>query len=265
MGEDVRDRRRFVGQKKGLCLVARYEIRCYYDMRVGGIPPDWRHYGAQVGRNLSAPVRLGHGKNRGIGGPLMDRIRIGQPLVRGVHGYEEGVHYNYTRGGHDLRMVVKEPHRSVVDAIQKQPAWFALVRREAAVFILSRFGSLPWKVAHYNWWINPPLMRPDPWSDLMRLNGSGLSASVCLVDATDGIVAALRSVRLSLELSRLFIQMVEIQTRPPFDPWRYLEVVEQTCSEGFEPETLLREAACLCVVDLPHWHLSGGALPVTIQ
>jgi hypothetical protein len=180
----------------------------------------------------------------------MTRIRVGLPLVPGVEGYEEGVHYNYTPGGHDLRVSIKEPGPSEVQAVQRGPAVFALASREDALFILSRFGDLPWRAAHYNWWINPPVLRPDPWADMDRLAG-GFQASVCLVDASTGILEALRTVRLSLELSRLFIRMVQVQMAPPFDPWRYLEIVEQTRREDFNAGNLLKEAVCMCAADLP--------------
>lgn len=182
----------------------------------------------------------------------MEAIRVGLPLVPGVLGYEEGVHYNYTFCGHTLRMAMAEPKRAEIQAVQRGQAVFALARREDAIFILSRFGDLPWKAAHYNWWINPPVLRPDAWIDMERLKG-GLTVGVCLVNASDGIVAALRAVRLSQELSSMFIEMVQIQMRPPFDPWRYLEVVEQTFQPDADPRSLLKDALCMCVADLQGW------------
>lgn len=186
------------------------------------------------------------------------------PLAPDVHGYEEGVHYNYTPAGHALIISVKEPSLSEANAVQRGEAWFALVQREAALFILLKVGDLPWKMTHYNWWINAPVMRPDPWEDMDRLNG-GIALGLCLVNALDGRIAALRRVRLSLELSVMFVQLVQAQMRPRFDPWRYLEVVEQTCTPSFNPEILLREALCMCVADLPKSpHLESDSC-VTIQ
>jgi hypothetical protein len=180
----------------------------------------------------------------------MQPIGIGLPLVQGVHGYEEGVHYNYTFGGHTLRIAVTEPCPSQAYAVQHGQALFALAHREEAIFILSRFGDLPWTVSHYNWWTNPPVMRPDPWMDMKRMNG-GVRAGVCLVNASNGIVAALRTVRLSPELSRVLIAMVQVQMKPAFDPWRYLEVVGQTFDENPDAVSLLKGALCMCEADLP--------------
>jgi hypothetical protein len=194
----------------------------------------------------------------------MRRIRVGLPLVPKLRGYQEGVHYNYTPGGHTLTISMKEPTSPDVEAVRRGQASFALICREEAIFILSRFGHLPWKVSHYNWWINPPVMRPDPWADMERLNG-GVATSVCLVNASDGVVAALRVVTLSHELSRLLLELVQVQARPPFDPWRYLDVVEQTCAESLKPERLLRETLCMCVADFPEWDSFDAAGPDTVQ
>jgi hypothetical protein len=182
----------------------------------------------------------------------MQAVRVGTPLVSGVSAFEEGVHYNYTIGGHTLTIVTTEPNDAEIRAVQRGQALFALTQKENAIFILSRFGHLGWKATHYNWWINAPVMRPDPWDDMEKLN-DGLSASVCLVNAINGLVAALRTVKFSRELSRQFIEMVQGQMRPPFDPWRYLEIVDETIQGHPNPGTLLKDALCMCMANLPAW------------
>lgn len=182
----------------------------------------------------------------------MRQLRIGMPLVGGVLGYQEGAHYNYTVSGHTLTMALTNPSPAQIRAVQRGVAWFGLVKRDNAIFILSRFGHLPWTVTAYNWWINAPVMRPDPWDDLVQLRG-GFSAGVCLVDAGNGLVAALRSVTLSEELSQLFMGMVQEQMRPPFDPWHYLDVVNETLNTNRDPKALVKDAACMCVANLASW------------
>lgn len=180
----------------------------------------------------------------------MRKIRVGKPLAPGVRDYEEGIHYNYTIGGHTLIMVKKEPSRVLIESVQGGQTAFALLSREDVIFVLVKFGRLPWEIAHYNWWINAPAMRPDPWSDLERHNG-GLVAHVCLVNASNGLVAALRLVTLPAEFTHVFLQMVQSQMAPPFDPWRYLEVVERTFQQVPNRSDLLKEAVCFCMEDTP--------------
>jgi hypothetical protein len=59
----------------------------------------------------------------------MQRIRVGQLLAPGVHGYEEGVHFNYTAGGHTLRIARKNPSQSEIEAVQSGQTSFALASR----------------------------------------------------------------------------------------------------------------------------------------
>ena len=194
----------------------------------------------------------------------MQRIRVGLPLVPGVHSYEEGLQYDYTAGGHTMRIARKNPSQSEIDAVQSGQTLFALASRGETMFILAKFGQLPWELTHYNWWINAPLMRPDPYVDQERLNG-GIRANVCLVNASNGLVAALRSVRLPQEYSEVFLQMVQSQMIPPFDPWRYLEVVEQTFEQVPNRSDLLREAVCFSQEELPRPQPFDNVGPLTIH
>lgn len=174
----------------------------------------------------------------------MRALRIGDPLHQGVTGFEEGAHYNYTMGGHTLILSVKNPLLSQINAVKEGEAVFGLMVREEAIFLLCRFGSLDWQVTHYNWWINPPVLRPDPRADAQCVQGRAVLA-VALVNASDGIVHALRSVRLHEEFSHHLLSAVEAQTRPRFDPWRYMEVVEEVLHGSRTPAALLNEAMCV--------------------
>lgn len=178
----------------------------------------------------------------------MRRLRVGDQLYKGIAGFEEGTHYNYTLAGHTLILSMKDPLPEHVAAVSDDEAVFGLATRDRAAFVLCRFGNLPWRIAHYNWWINPPVLRPDPWDDLDTVD-SGVYVTVTLVDAADGIVKALRSVRLAKEFSRMFLLTVETQTKPSFDPWHYLEVVESVIHGDPEIAALLREAVCVCACD----------------
>ena len=187
----------------------------------------------------------------------MHTIRSGDPLAFGVTGFAEGTHYNYTRGGHSLILSIKDPSPSEVAAVKAGDAVFCLTTREEAVFLVCRFGDLPWRVAHYNWWINPMMVRPDPQTD-SRL-ASNVSLGTMLVDASHGTICALRSLKLSPEFSDVLLSSVEAQMKPRFDPWRYLEVVDAALREHPGGKGLLKEAACLCTCskrsDLPlHGH-----------
>ena len=182
----------------------------------------------------------------------MERISVGMPLVRGVLSLREGIHYNYTVSGHTLIMAVADPDPDAIRAVQRGQAWFGLCRKENAIFILSRFGDLPWTATAYNWWINAPIMRPDPWDDMALLR-DGLSAGVCLVNSGTGLVEAIRRVNLSQELGLMLMGMVQDQMKPPFDPWEYLDIVTKTLEENPDAKTLVKDAVCVCIANVAAW------------
>jgi hypothetical protein len=76
-----------------------------------------------------------------------------------------------------------------------------------------------------------------------------ISVSVCLVNASNGILEALRSVTLSYEFSRAFLETVVVQTKPPFDPWRHAQVADEVM-EGFAAgANMMKNVYCVCTAD----------------
>ncbi len=175
----------------------------------------------------------------------MRLIKVGMPFIPGLTTLTEHTTYDYTSGGHTLTICVGNPTCGEIHAVQNEKAAFALFAREHALFVLAKFGSLSWQASYYNWWINAPVMRPDPWHDLAGLKG-GIAVSVCLINASNGILEALRSVTLSHEFSRAFLEKVSDQTRPPFDPWRHAEIVDEVL-EGFATGVnMMKGVFCMC-------------------
>lgn len=181
-------------------------------------------------------------------GVPMHPIRPGQPLHEGVSNFLEGTHYNFTAGGHSLIVSVRDVD-SYVSAVTSGDATLGLALRDQAIFVLSRFGRLPWRAAHYNWWINPPIMRPDPWADPHLFDERG-SVGVVLVDAESGMVHAVRSVHPPEEFTQLLFYEVMVQIRSRFDPWRYLEVVGEAIQPQSDGSGLIKDAICIVSCDL---------------
>jgi hypothetical protein len=178
----------------------------------------------------------------------MQRIRVGEPFHPGVTGYEEAIHYNYTTGGHTLILSRNDPGLSEIYDVRKGQTTFALGLADEVLFLFGKFGDQSWQMAHYNWWINPPVMRPDPMNDLHSLNG-GFSVNVCLINASNGLVAALRSVNLSDDFSSCLLGSVERQIHHSFDPMHYLEVVEKTRGKYLDEGSIITDSICVCVID----------------
>jgi hypothetical protein len=87
----------------------------------------------------------------------MRMTKVGTPFIPGVTTLKEDLTYNYTGGGHNLILSVSNPARGEIHAVQNQDAAFGLCVREDALFILVKFGRLPWQATYFNWWINAPI------------------------------------------------------------------------------------------------------------
>lgn len=172
----------------------------------------------------------------------MQPIRIGAPFREGPSTFSEGVHFNFTVSGCSLVLSVRDPDRSYTQEMQTGDVTLGLGGVDQALLVFSKFGVLPWRIAHYNWWINPPVVRPDPFAEPETFRGTGVIAAA-LVDAETGIVKALRSVRPPEEFTGLFLYAVEMQIRSQFDPWSYLDVVQEALKSPGEEERLVKDAA----------------------
>jgi len=89
-------------------------------------------------------------------------------------------------------------------------------------FFLERIGSGPWTTSHYNWWLNPPGMRPDPLAEL-GAGSTGITLPVELVDAFDGAVTAARTFFISTEPAAILRKCVLDQIASVLDPWDHLD------------------------------------------
>ncbi|AFM23433.1 hypothetical protein [Desulfomonile tiedjei] len=177
----------------------------------------------------------------------MRLTKVGMPFIPGVKSLPVGITYDYTPGGHTLTMCMADPTTDDILAVNKHEAVFGLLLRQSTLFVLSKFGHSPWKQSYYNWWINAPVMRPDPCTDLHRLEmNGGIVATVCLVNAGNGLLEAVRAVRLSLAFSREFLRAVCAQTKIPFDPWRHAEIVENVLDDFASGADVMKDVLCIC-------------------
>jgi hypothetical protein len=194
----------------------------------------------------------------------MQRLGLGEPLHPRTTGFEEGFHYNYTFGGHTIILSVLSPTGAEIKAVRSGRWKFALSATDEAIFFLLRFGDDPWHAADYNWWINPPVMRPDPLADLAELKAS-LPISVCLVDAAGGRVAALRMIRLPVEFGTVLLTLVERQTHRGFDSCRYLDLVQEAKKGFIEGRAGVPEVLCACSQEWEFMPLLTTPMPHVLQ
>lgn len=168
----------------------------------------------------------------------------GQPLLDGVYGLTEGIHYNYSTYGHTLVVSLARPGKEDIRAVNHGDNAFALVVRENIVFLLAKIGGRAWKASHYNWWLNPPHLRPDTFADLHTGNNA-LALQTCLADARTGLVAAVRTFKLSTDFGKALLETVAGQIRNGLDPWRQLGVARELLDRSPDQDWMLDEAVCV--------------------
>jgi hypothetical protein len=90
----------------------------------------------------------------------------GLPLYPGATCVTKGTHYQYTPRGHFLILSVERPRGGEIAAIEAGMGLFGLLVQDEVLILLSQFGSGSCRAAHYNWWFNPPDLRPDIRAEL---------------------------------------------------------------------------------------------------
>jgi hypothetical protein len=177
-------------------------------------------------------------------------LRPGEQLYPGISEFDQGTHFNYTISGCSLIYAISHPDSSWTNAFRNGKVTLGLALREQAIFLVSKFGPMPWRVAHYNWWINPPVMRPEAMDSIDVVTPVSNVAAI-LVDSDTGIVRAIRSVYPPSTLAKLLLVEVEFQIRSRFEPWDYLDLIDGVLGCQSEVDALIRNAVCMKSSDQP--------------
>jgi len=141
------------------------------------------------------------------------QLAVGQPLEPGVTRYEELPEYNYRNGEHRLLLFMENITLDELAAVREGDAKFAFTVIGDVLIFQYRFGSaLPWSDAAYTWHrvpeeeqIRPPALEGPQRAALL----------IILVEATTGIVQALRMVSLSPTMSRRLHEAINRQAAAP--------------------------------------------------
>jgi hypothetical protein len=155
-------------------------------------------------------------------GPL-HHLEVGKPYHPARRVWPEGSDYNYRDGGHELRLFLARLSNGEVGAVRKGRVEFGLLVELPELFVVTRFyapGSdrvLLSFDCSYQWHRVPAASRTEPpaWEE----TNPQLRAlcTVILVEATGGLIMALRSVSYSPEFTRAFHKAIADQAALPYD------------------------------------------------
>ena len=147
----------------------------------------------------------------------MYKLEVGKPYQPGRRRWPEGVDYNWRSGGHELRLFLGGATRHEVEAVRSGPVQFGFFAEPEGLFLIARFGTRLSFDCSYNWHrlsaddrtLPPPSEETSP-----KLRAI---LTIILVEATSGVVLALRGVTFSPEFTRAIHRAIADQVGAPYD------------------------------------------------
>jgi hypothetical protein len=144
-------------------------------------------------------------------------LAVGKPYRPGRRAWAEGANYNYRSGEHGLGMFVADPTLKEVAAVESGPVEFGLMVEQEGLFVVTRFGRTLSFDCSYQWHRVDPAERVSPPPTEETSSALRALLQIVLVDASTGLVRALRAVSYSPEFTRAIHRAIAAQAAAPFD------------------------------------------------
>lgn len=158
---------------------------------------------------------------------------VGALYSPGRTSWPEAGEYNYRGGAHELRLFYANLKEPEIKAITRRPCEFGAVAVGPVLFFLYKFGTNPWSDAPYSWHL-VRAARPDEATEPPALEeNERVLLNIVLVEATTGVIAGLRTVSLSIALSRYLHAQIATQIATPFRQAEY----DQTLADTYRRQT----------------------------
>ena len=153
---------------------------------------------------------------------MSEILSVGKPYHPGRRLWPEVADYNFRAGVHELRIFRPHVSKREIEAAAKGPVEFGLLIEQPELFVISRFANLAGRHvmsfhSFYSWHLVPAAERvsPPPWEE----TSPELRAlcTIILVEATTGIIHALRTVSFSAEFTRAIHKAIADQAALSYD------------------------------------------------
>ena len=145
-------------------------------------------------------------------------LKVGELYNPDRRSWPETPHLRMTDGGIELALFLGDPSDDETAAVRAGDAEFGLWSKDGVIFFLARFGPGPKRKRGAVGWLDA-LYDPQrdatvgDTPDVAALTAEARSlVTVVLVDASNGIVRAIRAVTLSPDFTRLFYHAVHERT-----------------------------------------------------
>nr|DAG39606.1 MAG TPA: hypothetical protein [Bacteriophage sp.] len=169
-------------------------------------------------------------------------FEVGKPF-HGLDKHPEGAVFEMTEGGPILFCNYIAPTQAEIEAFQAgKRAEFRLVRLGGILFVLSRFGSLPWVDSPFTIQLSRAAAIPE------IPEGSGYGLTIVLLDKATSIVKSLRLIGLSTDFSRALRDEVLSDASKPLDIVEYYASVNEVMRR-YSTKDMVKMSSVRCVVD----------------
>jgi hypothetical protein len=174
---------------------------------------------------------------------------VGEPLSMGkvIFPVPEGPRYNYSKNSHQLLICSNKPTAAEIENVENGNFELALYVEKDIIDILFSFGKETlWSDAPYSWHINPIESREIP---PVLENGCVyvIPFHIFLVDASTGIIKALRTILLSHEFASELFSAIDAQIQMPYDEAIYNAHVDTMYRKFSAKDLVFRSRARMVV------------------
>jgi hypothetical protein len=150
---------------------------------------------------------------------------VGEPYIPDRRVWPEGATFSYRAGEFVLTLFLNTPDHFEVEAIRSGRCEFTLYDEDNLVILGYSFmgdhGNVAPSYVPYQWHVTPEAERfpvPDP---AKLVPGSRVVLTVLLVNASGGVIGAVRPVSLSPEFTRRLCRAITHQAAGPWDSAEY--------------------------------------------
>jgi hypothetical protein len=147
----------------------------------------------------------------------MHLLEVGKPYDPSRPWWPEGADYNFRSCQHELRLFVARPTPKEVAAVEEGPVEIGMFVEPEGLSVVTRFGPSLSFDCSYQWHrVDPAERVPPPPPEETSPELRALLA-IILVDASTGLVRALRAVSYSPEFTRALHRAIADQAAAPFN------------------------------------------------
>jgi hypothetical protein len=179
-----------------------------------------------------------------LGYEMPQLVVAGEEFIKGVRSWPEGPVIGYSAIGCHLLLLYINPtemeKKEFCETVK-----FALVYKYNTIFLVFKFGNMPWQDAPYNY----SLDRGDRHDPQEHLNGPGnrLFMNCYLINAATGILEEIHVMTLSPDFTRRFLECVQEQAENPTTHEEHARRVARIYGQYRTPKVMVKDALIQCL------------------